>query len=341
MRSCQRLQRLAEDKDCVITLIRPYYYIRFTSIKNLRQIPFYAAPTMSEKSEPKQWSLASREKRPSPFGSTLFVGLRAADAVLQYSLLRQGWANNAVKALGGNALPTVGAGPLGLTPYGLILTSLAVGASIKHIVWRIFIAEQETQPGAAIIICADNTGFNTVNTVLSAWALCSAAPTNLPPFASISEVLFSSPSLIAGVALFSVGFVTETYAEFQRKWFKSKPENKGKPYGGGLWSLATHINYGGYTLWRAGYAMAAAGPVWGLITGGIFFYDFTQRAIPVLDRYCTDRVRIPLTFAVSRYLILTHSFSSTENLGWRLRKKRHIGYCPSYTESRDHRAALP
>ncbi|KAL8932028.1 MAG: hypothetical protein Q9211_006570, partial [Gyalolechia sp. 1 TL-2023] len=244
---------------------------------------------MSEESEPKQWSLASREKRPSPFGSTLFVGLRAADAVLQYNLLRQGWVYDAVKTLGGHAVPTVGAGPLGLTPYGLILTSLAFGSSIKHIVWQAVVSEQEMQPGPAVIICADNTGLNTVNTLLSAWALCSAAPTNLPPSASISDVLLSSPSLIAGVALFGVGIVTETFAEFQRKWFKSKPENKGKPYGGGLWSLATHINYGGYTLWRAGYAMAAAGPVWGLVVGGILFYDFTQRAIPVLDRYCTDR----------------------------------------------------
>ncbi|KAL8931347.1 MAG: hypothetical protein Q9216_007225, partial [Gyalolechia sp. 2 TL-2023] len=244
---------------------------------------------MSEKSGSKEWSLASREKRPSPLGSTLFVGLRAADAVLQYSLLRQGWASHAIEALGGNTVPTTGAGPLGLTPYGLILTSLALGTSIKHIVWRIFVGEQETQPGAALIICADNSGFNAVNTLLSAWALCSTAPTDLPSSASISDVLLSSPSLIAGVALFSIGIVTETLSEFQRKWFKAKPENKGKPYGGGLWSLANHINYGGYTLWRAGYAMAAAGPICGLIAGSIFFYDFTHRAIPMLDRHNTER----------------------------------------------------
>lgn len=244
---------------------------------------------MNEKPEPKEWSLASREKRPSPFGSTIFVGLRAADVFLQYSLLHRGWANNAINTLGGNTVPTIGNGPLGLTPYGLILTSLAVGSSIKHIIWQLFISEQEMQPGAAITICADNTGFNTLNTLLSAWAFCSTAPESPPPSASISDVLLSSPSLSAGVALFSLGIVTETFAEFQRKRFKSKPENKGKPYGGGLWSLATHINYGGYTIWRAGYALAAAGPVYGLIAGAIFFYDFTHRAIPVLDRYCIER----------------------------------------------------
>ena len=245
---------------------------------------------MSEKSEPKSSGLASREKRPSPLGSTLFVGLRAADAVLQYNLLRQGWAYDAVKTLGGATVPSNGAGPLGLTPYGAILSSLAVAASFKHVIWQSVISEQEMKPGPALIISAFNTVFNGANTMLSVWALSSAAPTNLPPSASIGDVLLSSPTLLAGVALCATGFVTELYSEFQRKWFKSKPENKGKPYGGGLWSLATNINYGGYTLWRTGYGMAAAGPAWGLLVGGFFFYDFTQRAIPELDEYCTDKV---------------------------------------------------
>ncbi|KAI4200129.1 MAG: hypothetical protein LQ350_004168 [Teloschistes chrysophthalmus] len=244
---------------------------------------------MSGKSEPQDWSLASREKRPSPLGSTLFVGLRAADAVLQYSLLRQGWAADAVRSLGGVAVPTVGAGPLGLTPYGALLSVLAVGTSFKHVVWQLSISEQEMKPAAAIAIASFNTVLTVANTLLSAWALVSAAPTDLPASASISEVILSSPSLIAGLGLFTLGLTTELYAEFQRKRFKSQPENQGKPYGGGLWSLATNINYGGYTLWRTGYAMAAGGPIWGLVIGAFFFYDFTSRAIPILDRYCTNK----------------------------------------------------
>ncbi|KAL8773078.1 MAG: hypothetical protein Q9194_004432 [Teloschistes cf. exilis] len=244
---------------------------------------------MSGKSEPQDWSLASREKRPSPLGTTLFVGLRAADAVLQYSLLRQGWAADAVTSLGGLTIPTIGAGPLGLTPYGAVLSILAVGTSFKHVVWQLSISEQEMKPAAAIAIASFNTIFNGANTLLSAWVLTSAAPTDLSASASISEAILSSPSLIAGVGLFTLGLTTELYAEFQRKRFKSQPENKGKPYGGGLWSLATNVNYGGYTLWRTGYAMAAGGPIWGLVVGAFFFYDFTSRAIPVLDRYCTNK----------------------------------------------------
>lgn len=248
---------------------------------------------MSDRSEAKDWSLPSREKKPSPLGSTLFVGLRAADAILQYNLLRQGWAHDAVRTLGGQAVPTVGAGSLGLTSYGAVISFLAIGASFKHVIWKIAIGEQEMKPAAALAISTFNTIFSTACTLLSAWALSSAAPTDLPPSASVPEVLLSSPSVLVGTVLFSTGIATELYSEIQRKSFKAKPENKGKPYGGGLWSLATHINYGGYTLWRTGYAVVAAGPVWGLLIGALCFYEFTSRAIPDLDQYCTEKVRPP------------------------------------------------
>ena len=96
-----------------------------------------------------------------------------------------------------------------------------------------------------------------------------------------------------GLGLYTVGLVTEYASEVDRKRFKNKPENKGKPYGGGLWSWATHINYGGFMLWRAGNAVVAAGLPWGAAIGALFFYDFTTRSIPELDRYCTDRVSLP------------------------------------------------
>lgn len=110
--------------------------------------------------------------------------------------------------------------------------------------------------------------------------------------ASITDVITSSPTLMLGLGLYTVGLVTEFASEVDRRRFKSKPENKGKPYGGGLWSWATNINYGGYTLWRAGYAVSAAGLPWGAVVGGWFFYDFTSRAIPSLDRYCTEKVNL-------------------------------------------------
>ncbi|KAL8652098.1 MAG: hypothetical protein Q9210_002890, partial [Variospora velana] len=189
---------------------------------------------------PKYRSLASREKRPSPFGTTLFVGLRAADAILQYHLLRHNWAHDAIRALHG--VPTTGVssaggggggggggGLLGLTPYGTIISALALGSSLKQIIFTTMISEQEMKPGPALLIAAFNTVFNTANTLLSAWTFSSVAPTHLPPSASIVDTVLASPALLAGVVLYAVGMAMELGAEVQRKRFKAKPENKGKP----------------------------------------------------------------------------------------------------------------
>lgn len=254
------------------------------------------------KNGPGGFDNASREKKPSPLGTALFVGLRAADAVLQYNLLKQGWGHQIVSNLGGAAVPF--AAPrnptlayFGLGPYPALISALALGSSVKHVSWILGVSEQEMTPQAAFIIAAFNTTLNTANTLLSCWALSSQAPQMDTHSATIYDVVTSSPVLAVGLGLYTVGITTELVAEVQRKMFKSDPKNKGKPYGGGLWSLATHINYGGYTLWRAGAALSAAGPMWGIIVGAFFFYDFTRRAIPSLDAYCTEQVShlFPLT----------------------------------------------
>ena len=245
--------------------------------------------------EPKDWEFASREKKPSPLGTSIFVGLRAADTVLQYSILQRGWGSQLIQSLGGSVVPFAtprdpAVAYFGLGPYPAILSALALGASTKHVAWILGISEQEMTAPAACMIGIFNTVLNTLNTMFSIWTITSAAPQMATQSASITDVITSSPTLMVGLGLFTVGLVTETASEVDRLWFKSKPENKGKPYGGGLWSWATNINYGGYMLWRAGYAMCAAGLPWGALVGGFFFYDFTSRAIPSLDKYCTDKV---------------------------------------------------
>ena len=179
----------------------------------------------------------------------------------------------------------------GLGPYPALIAALAVGSSTKHILYILGIAEQEITPAAATIIAVFNTLVHTTNTLLSLWAVTSTAPAMvLAQSSTLTEVILSSPSIMLGLGLYTVGIVTELLSEVQRKAFKDWPENSGKPYGGGLFGWATNINYGGYTLWRAGYACAAAGPVSGMAVAGFFFYDFTTRAIPSLDQYCADKV---------------------------------------------------
>lgn len=245
--------------------------------------------------EPKDREHLSRERKPSPLGTSIFVGLRAADTVLQYSILQRGWGSQVIQSLGGSVVPFAtprdpALAYFGLGPYPAILSALALGASTKHVAYMLGISEQEMTPAAALIIGAFNTVLNTLNTMFSLWTLTSAAPQMATQSASITDVITSSPTLMLGLGLYTVGITTDFAAEVDRKRFKDKPENKGKPYGGGLWSWATNINYGGYTLWRTGYAISAAGLPWGAVAGAFFFYDFTTRAIPSLDRYCTKKV---------------------------------------------------
>ena len=132
-------------------------------------------------------------------------------------------------------------------------------------------------PGA-IGIALFNTVNNSLNTLI--FTLASSNPTYISP----SSIYF-------GAALYTVGILVEPISEVQRKLFKDKPENKGKPYGGGLFSLARNINYGAYTLWRSGMAFAAGGPVWGSLTFAFFAWDFANRAIPVLEEYCRAKYK--------------------------------------------------
>lgn len=236
-------------------------------------------------------------KGPSPLGTATLVGLRAADVLLQYSLLSRGWAASLVSRLGGQALsplaPPGTASLLGLQPYYAVALAMALGSSAKHIVWVLCVSELALPVGAAATVAAFNSCVNSLNTALSVWALTSCAP---PPAAAAATdgylvALLANPAVGVGIALYAVGILAETVSEFQRKAFKADPKNKGKPYGGGLFAWATNVNYGGYLLWRVGYAMFCAGVPWGLALGGLLGWNFARRAIPALDTYCTRRVR--------------------------------------------------
>lgn len=234
-------------------------------------------------------------KGPSPLGTATLVGLRAADVLLQYSLLSRGWAASLIARLGGQALSPLArpgtASLLGLQPYHAVALAMALGSSAKHVVWALFVSELALPVGAAAAIAAFNSSLNSLNTALSVWALTSRAP---PPAAAtdgLLAALLADPAVGVGIALYAVGILVETVSEFQRKAFKADPKNRGKPYGGGLFAWATNVNYGGYLLWRVGYAMFCAGVPWGLALGGLIGWHFAGTAIPVLDTYCTRRVR--------------------------------------------------
>ena len=150
---------------------------------------------------------------------------------------------------------------------------MAVGSAAKQDFWAAFLSGEPMNVNNAVAISVFNTVFNS----LSSYAFLIRATS-----ASL-ESDFPQPALIVGSVLYVTGILTELISEVQRKQFKNDPKNKGKPFTGGLWSFARHINYGGYTLWRAGYALTGGGWIIGAVVGAFFFADFAKRAVPVLN----------------------------------------------------------
>ncbi|TID13370.1 hypothetical protein E2P81_ATG11593 [Venturia nashicola] len=228
-------------------------------------------------------------KRPTPLGTSLFVGLRALDPLLQYGILAHGVGSTLLSKLGITQLPA-GLGTntgtfidkLGLSPYRLIILAMAAGSSIKQIYWILATSEEEFPPGAALSVVAYNTIFNSINSLAFTTTIASASLS--------SNETFPQTPLLVGCALYIVGIFTEAIAETQRRNFKRDPKNKGKVYSGGLWSIARHINYTGYTLWRAGYTLACSGWGAGAFVASFLLGDFNFRATKVLDEYCAPKV---------------------------------------------------
>lgn len=240
----------------------------------------------------------SRVKRFNLWGTTIFIGLRAADAFWQDALLRKSWAAQLLAALGGQ--PVASSSLAG--PHHMIVAGMALGSSLKQIITVLLVSEQEIEPKSAVIIAFFNTFLNTLNTILSVWAVTSPAQ----PSSSLREAL-QNPIIACAVGAYSIGILTEMISELQRTWFKRNPAGKGKPYAGGLFSLARHINYGGYTVWRGAYALLSGGYTWGLVVFSFFFYDFASRGVPVLDKYLSERVTINARRVKISYTSLTEA----------------------------------
>jgi steroid 5-alpha reductase family enzyme len=74
----------------------------------------------------------------------------------------------------------------------------------------------------------------------------------------------------AGLALFAIGLVWETLADWQLSRFKANPINKGKVLNTGVWRYSRHPNYfGECCVWWAFYLFALAGGAWWAIISPI------------------------------------------------------------------------
>jgi steroid 5-alpha reductase family enzyme len=171
-----------------------------------------------------------------------------------------------------------------------------VGSSAKQIYWKLFVGDTVMPSKFAAAVAAYNTVLNGLNTLLALWVMTTQQPSDQ---SSLKAFIKTAPlPLRVGIALYAVGLGTEWFCEVQRKAFKQDPKNKGKPYSGGLFGLARNINYGGYTLWRAGYSLICGGVTPALFVASWLAGDFCMRAIPSMDAYCEKRVSRTLDASV-------------------------------------------
>ena len=188
---------------------------------------------------PKDLVAGRGERKSTPLGTSIFVSLRALDPVLQRYILLSAPFPALLAKLGLSTTPhNYFVSPSSLTSFQSLIWALSIGSAIKQITWILYISNEPMYAGGASMICAFNTFFNSINSMLATPDL---------PYQCFPQQVY------LGAALYGVGIMLELASELQRKRFKDDPVNKGKPYAGGLFGLARSINYGGYTLWRGGY----------------------------------------------------------------------------------------
>lgn len=92
----------------------------------------------------------------------------------------------------------------------------------------------------------------------------------------------------AGAVLFVLGSFINSWSEYQRKRFKAKPENGGRLYTGGLFSVSMHINYFGDMIWATGLALMTGSLISAAIPV-IMTAMFVWIHIPRLDAYLAEK----------------------------------------------------
>ncbi|KAK9384152.1 hypothetical protein V1515DRAFT_618229 [Lipomyces mesembrius] len=133
----------------------------------------------------------SRVKASSPLGTTIFVGLRAADL-----------GHQAIEHLGRNSVGldrVLDPSTSQLQPYYMLVILMSLGSSLKQIVTLIFCHR-----------CIQL--FNSLNMMLS-------VTSRVPPSGTWFDLL-CSPSVAIGVGAYLIGILTELISELQRRAFK-------------------------------------------------------------------------------------------------------------------------
>lgn len=221
---------------------------------------------MANESKPERSLFDRSQKSSCPMPRFVFCILRAVDPYIQQLLIFNGYGHQILSKL---AIDSIPAGP-----KGTVLVAMAAGCALKQIINMAFIFEAKMSTSAAVTICIYNTVLN---------SLAGLSSLIYPPSNELGPLQY------VGISMFTVGLLTELISELQRKSFKDNPANQGKLYTGGLFSLARHINYGGYAFWRTGLALTSGNYWLAALQFTWHMFDFTKRGVPELGNYCSKR----------------------------------------------------
>ena len=97
----------------------------------------------------------------------------------------------------------------------------------------------------------------------------------------------TSRLVLATFAYFAGSFLN-TFSELQRKWWKSQPQNKGRCYTRGLFSLSRNVNYLGDIVLFAAWA-DATDVWWNLWVPLVMTNTFVFHHIPDKEKYLAKR----------------------------------------------------